>query len=172
MRYPKGKNQGKIISPYLQQQLVKVISNSLYRPQSSYVALQKEYLKSFSSDNFKKQVKELFKSNNRHCSPDMIWLTTKLAQVGQVSIRSTVECTRLIYEFLTGEPPKGWLSRGRVTTWHKQVSELAISNLIKNTQQTSVFGISADESTRGQDKNLIICFMYWDKEQNYPIASM
>ncbi|CAG8852400.1 25696_t:CDS:1, partial [Gigaspora margarita] len=95
-------------------------------------------------DNFKKQVKELFKSNNRHYSPVMIWLTTKLAQVGQVSIRSTVECTRLIY-------PKGWLSRGRVTTWHKQVSELAISNLAKNTQQTNVFGISADESIRGQD---------------------
>ncbi|RIB13682.1 hypothetical protein C2G38_2324984, partial [Gigaspora rosea] len=128
--------------------------------------------KKFSANNFKKQVKELFKSNNQYYSPDMIWLTTKLAQVGQVSIRSTVEYTRLIYEFLTGEPPKGWLSRGRVTTWHKQVSELAISNLAKNTQQTSVFGISADESTRGQDKNLIICFMYWDKEQNYPIASM
>ncbi|CAG8544643.1 20479_t:CDS:2 [Cetraspora pellucida] len=42
MRYPKGKNRGKIISPYLQQQLVDVISNSLYRPQSSYAALQKE----------------------------------------------------------------------------------------------------------------------------------
>ncbi|CAG8806260.1 8436_t:CDS:1, partial [Racocetra fulgida] len=42
MRYPKGKNKGKIISPYLQQQLVEVISASLYRPQSSYAALQKE----------------------------------------------------------------------------------------------------------------------------------
>ncbi|CAG8788866.1 22073_t:CDS:2, partial [Dentiscutata erythropus] len=42
MRYPKGKNQGKIISSYLQWQLVDVISNSLYRPQLSYTALQKE----------------------------------------------------------------------------------------------------------------------------------
>ncbi|CAG8744791.1 13146_t:CDS:2, partial [Gigaspora margarita] len=178
------------LSPYLQQQLVEVISNSLYRPQSSYAALQKECSqlrlqnkklikqnqtlisknkslgsqnrhfrqkashhisaicslvsksKKISSDNFKKQVKELFKSNYRHYSPDMIWLTTKLAQVGQVSTRST----------------------------HKQVSELTISNLAKNILQTSTFCISADKSTCGQDKNLIICFVYWDREQNYPKA--
>lgn len=102
----------------------------------------------------------------------MIWLTTKLAQVGQVSTRSTVECTKLIYEFLMGKPPKSWPSRERITTWHKQVSELTISNLAKNILQTSTFCISADESTRGQDKNLIICFIYWDREQNYPKASM
>ncbi|CAG8803562.1 5838_t:CDS:1, partial [Dentiscutata erythropus] len=42
MKYSKGKNKGKIISPYLQQQLVEVISTSLYRSQSSYTALQKE----------------------------------------------------------------------------------------------------------------------------------
>ena len=40
MQYPKGKNKGKIISPYLQKQLIELISNTLYRPQSSYTALQ------------------------------------------------------------------------------------------------------------------------------------
>lgn len=73
---------------------------------------------------------------------------------------------------MTGEPPKNWPSRERVTTWDKQVSELAISNLTKNTHQTSAFGISADESTRGQNKNLVICLMYWDSIQKYPIASI
>src|SRR6266540_6352092 len=40
MRYPREKNKGKIISPYLQKQLIELISNTLYQPQLSYTALQ------------------------------------------------------------------------------------------------------------------------------------
>ncbi|CAG8765894.1 6098_t:CDS:1, partial [Cetraspora pellucida] len=39
MRYPQGKKEGKIISQYLQQQLVKIISDSFYRHQMSYSVL-------------------------------------------------------------------------------------------------------------------------------------
>ncbi|CAG8602904.1 18215_t:CDS:2, partial [Cetraspora pellucida] len=218
MRYPRGKKEGKIISQYLQQQLVEIISGFFYRHQMRYSVLKEECdqlrlqnkklnqknealiiktkslrsqnrhtrqkvscqiseirslvrrSKQISSEDFKKQVKALFKSNDQHYSLDMIWLTTKLTQIGQVSMRATIECTKLIYEFLTGELPKSWLSIERITTWHKHVSELAVSNFVKRAQQSNAFGITADESTHGQDKNLVICFMYWDKDQNYPVA--
>ncbi|RIA88404.1 hypothetical protein C1645_826373 [Glomus cerebriforme] len=32
-----------------------------------------------------------------------IWLATSIAQAGEISIRSTIECTKLIYGFLTGD---------------------------------------------------------------------
>ncbi|CAG8634056.1 13557_t:CDS:1, partial [Cetraspora pellucida] len=158
------KNKGKIISSYLQQQLVEVISNFLYQPQDSYSALKEERdhlqlqnkkltqknealikkIKSFRSQNhhfqqktscslseicflvckskkisledFKKQIKALFKLNDRYYSSNMIWLTTKLSQVRQDSMHATIKCTKLIYEFLTGEAPISWLSMERVTT--------------------------------------------------------
>ncbi len=46
----------------------------------------------------------------------MIWLTTKLTQVGQVSMHATIECIKLIYEFLIDESPKNWLSIEQVTS--------------------------------------------------------
>ncbi|CAG8747189.1 19522_t:CDS:1 [Racocetra fulgida] len=42
MQYPQEKNKGKIISPYLQQQLVEVIFNFLYQLRESYSALKEE----------------------------------------------------------------------------------------------------------------------------------
>ncbi|CAG8463622.1 36634_t:CDS:2 [Racocetra persica] len=73
MRYLREKNEGKIIFLYLQQQLVKVISNSLYRPQDSYSALKEEYdhlwlqNKKLTQKNeaLIKKIKS-FRSQNRH----------------------------------------------------------------------------------------------------------
>ncbi|CAG8723716.1 8053_t:CDS:2, partial [Cetraspora pellucida] len=72
--------------------------------------------KNVSLKEFKKQVKTLFKSNDQHYSSNMIWFTTKLAQVKQVSF-----------------------STEHVLTWHKQILELSISNLAKHAQQSSAF---------------------------------
>ncbi|CAJ0633765.1 12833_t:CDS:2, partial [Entrophospora sp. SA101] len=65
----------------------------------------------FSENEFKNQVKSLFKINKNEYSPQMVWLATRITQVGQVSMHSTVECLRLVYQFLIGEKPKKWLSR-------------------------------------------------------------
>ncbi|PKY29906.1 hypothetical protein RhiirB3_446735 [Rhizophagus irregularis] len=49
---------------------------------------------------FKKQLKNIFKTNKREYSSITIWLATNISQVSQISLNSTAECMRLIYEFL------------------------------------------------------------------------
>lgn len=51
-----------------------------------------------------------------------IWLATSIAQVGEISMNSTIECTKLIYEFLTEESPQNWLSTLTLRMWHEDVS--------------------------------------------------
>ncbi|RIB18708.1 hypothetical protein C2G38_2183874 [Gigaspora rosea] len=60
---------------------------------------------STSSEIFNKKMKSLFKVNKKDYSPNIIWLAIQVSQVGQVSVRSTIECIKLVYEFLIGEPP-------------------------------------------------------------------
>ncbi|CAG8784112.1 19338_t:CDS:1, partial [Dentiscutata erythropus] len=57
IRYPQEKNEDKIISPYLQQQLVKVIYTSLYWPQESYSVLKEEH------NHLRLQNRKLIKKN-------------------------------------------------------------------------------------------------------------
>ncbi|CAG8714612.1 17284_t:CDS:1, partial [Gigaspora margarita] len=65
---------------------------------------------SISLNAFKKQVKMLFKVNKWVYSSDTVWLATKISQVGQISVHSTTESLKLIYEFLVDEPLKQWFS--------------------------------------------------------------
>ncbi|CAJ0838131.1 439_t:CDS:2, partial [Entrophospora sp. SA101] len=159
MKYPKGRNQGKIISPHIQKKAIDFLNYGLYKKKSTIKDLEEENkeLKSqikkfgkekeklikktqslgaskqhfktksekrvstirslvrksgnFSENEFKNQVKSLFKINKNEYSPQMVWLATRITQVGQVSMHSTVECLRLVYQFLIGEKPKKWLSR-------------------------------------------------------------
>ncbi|RGB32966.1 hypothetical protein C1646_762283 [Rhizophagus diaphanus] len=92
MCYPKGPNEGKLISPYLQ--------NKAY-----------EYT------------------------------------IGQLSMHFTVECTKLIYEYLLGEEPRNWLSTSTLRTWHQDVSHIHVSSQISQIAMAPAFSIMIDEST-------------------------
>ncbi|CAG8843923.1 31613_t:CDS:2, partial [Gigaspora margarita] len=72
----------------------------------------------------------------------------------KTSLRSTVECMRLVYEFLTGEAPQDWLATSTLRTWYQEISELQNNKQICWIKNALVFRIMVDESTRGQLKNL------------------
>ncbi|CAG8682155.1 13956_t:CDS:2, partial [Cetraspora pellucida] len=54
---------------------------------------------------FRNKIKFLFKINKWKYLSNTIWLASSISQVGNISMRSTIECTKIIYEFLIGEPP-------------------------------------------------------------------
>lgn len=216
MRYPKGPNEGKIISPYLQKKTYDYLSQSLYKPKSDYYSLQNSNLKlkktnnelfqknqklikrtqslgakaqhikhqkskhiaeirslvrrskQITNEEFREKVKTIFNPNKNFYSSNTIWLATNILQVGEMSLRSTVECMRLFYEFLVGEPPRDWLSSSTLRTWHKNISELQFNEQIYQVKNALAFGIMVDESTRGQLKNLILCYQYWDEKNQLP----
>ena len=218
MRYPKGPNKGKIISPYLQRKTYDYLALSLYKHKSDYHSLQdsnsklkkdnkKLYQKSqklvertqslgakaqhsydqkrkhiaeirslvrrsreITNEEFRRKVKSVFNLNKNNYSSNTIWLATNILQVGQTSLRSTVECMRLVYEFLTGEPPKDWLLTSTVRTWHQEVSELQFNEQIHQVKSAPMFGIMIDESTQGQVKNLILCYQFWNEKEQLPNA--
>ncbi|CAB4380068.1 unnamed protein product [Rhizophagus irregularis] len=127
---------------------------------------------STSPSTFKKHIKSLFKENEKHYTTDAIWLATQITQVGQVSVRSATECMKLMYEFLIGEPPKTWLSHSTLVTWHKDISQLYTNSIICEIQSVTNYGIMVNESKRGEIKNFLICFMFWNKTYNKPFATM
>jgi len=67
--------------------------------------------------------------------------------VGQSSLCFAVECMRLVYEFLIGEPPQDWLATSTLRTWHQDVSELHFNRQICQAKNAPVFGVMVDEST-------------------------
>ncbi|GBB90493.1 hypothetical protein RclHR1_17480006 [Rhizophagus clarus] len=108
--------------------------------------------------------------NKRKYISNTVWLATSIAQVGEISMHSTIECTKLIYEFLTGESPQNWLSTSTLRTWHKDVSQLYINNNISQIANAPVFGIMVDESTREEIKNFVLCYQVWSEKEQAPIV--
>jgi len=126
----------------------------------------------FSKNEFKNQVKSLFKINQHEYSPQMVWLSTSMTQVGQVSMHSTIDCLHLVYEFLIGEKPKKWLSRSTLSTWHQEVANLEVNSTITKLSEVNSYGVMVDESTRGENKYLVIVFTFWSYVENFPIAKV
>ncbi|RIB30907.1 hypothetical protein C2G38_2151499 [Gigaspora rosea] len=125
------------------------------------------------TDNaFKNKIRSLFKINKRKYSSNTIWLASSISQVGSICMKSTIECTKIIYEFLIGEPPQNWISASTLRTWHHDISNFCITTQISQIKQASVFGIMVDESTRGETKNLVICYQAWNEQNQSPIALM
>ncbi|PKY52833.1 hypothetical protein RhiirA4_470718 [Rhizophagus irregularis] len=220
MRYPKGPNAGKLLSPYLQTKAYNSIADSLYKHHLSIESLkdekdqlemenkrlnqqtkkligktkslgaQVEHLRNqklqhiseirslvqksstMSNDIFKNKINSLFMVNKRKYTSNTVWLVTSIAQVGEISMNSTIECTKLIYEFLTGESPQNWLSTSTLRTWHEDVSQLYINNNISQIVNAPVFGIMVDESTRGEIKNFVLCYQVWSEKEQAPIVIM
>ena len=102
----------------------------------------------------------------------MVWLSTSMTQVGQVSMHSTIDCLHLVYEFLIGEKPKKWLSRSTLSTWHQEVANLEVNSTITKLSEVNSYGVMVDESTRGENKYLVIVFTFWSYVENFPIAKV
>ncbi|PKC55071.1 hypothetical protein RhiirA1_504521 [Rhizophagus irregularis] len=125
-----------------------------------------------SNDTFKTKINSLFMINKRKYTSNTVWLATSIAQVGEISMRSTVECIKLVYEFLIGEPPQNWMSKSTLQTWHKDVSQLYINNNISQIANAPAFGVMVDESTRGEIKNFVLCYQVWSEKEQAPIVIM
>ncbi|RIB08768.1 hypothetical protein C2G38_2251808 [Gigaspora rosea] len=184
IRYLKGPNKGKLISPYLQKKSYNYIVQSLYKSKSDYLKAQYscdqkskhiaeirllvQRSHQITNEKFRKKVKTIFNPNKKCYLSNTIWLATNVLQVGQISLHSTVECMRLVYEFLVGEPPWDWLSTSTLRTWHQDVSESQFKEQIYQIRNALTFGIMIDESTQGQIKNLILCYQYWNENDQLP----
>ncbi|CAG8502880.1 9226_t:CDS:2 [Gigaspora margarita] len=87
-------------------------------------------------------------------------------------MNSTVECTKIIYKFLTGKSSQNWISTSMLHAWHQDVSELYVATQISQIAQALLFGIMVNESTRGETKNLVICYQAWNRQTQTPVVTM
>lgn len=101
---------------------------------------------------------------------ETIQMATQLCQIGQMSYRSVTECSKKVIEWLIGEEPDKWFSTSTLVGWHKDVAAIHVNqNCLEATKSKfSAYGIMADESTRGDQKIFIICFMFWNYIANSP----
>ncbi|CAG8783542.1 10829_t:CDS:2 [Dentiscutata erythropus] len=135
MAYPWGIHKGEIISTYLQKKAFKFVDSGLYKHHYTINALESrsKFLKkeihqleknrlslntkiySFSMQLNAKQIKptqfrnavsKLFKVNNKEYSAEFVKLATDISTIGHTSIRATVECTKAVFQLLTGESPQ------------------------------------------------------------------
>ncbi len=105
--------------------------------------------------------------NKKTYTPEFVSLATDLSNIGQMSLASTVKCTKEMVTFLTDHSPESWLSSSNLSWWNKKVAQILIQeNLPLFTNQFDSYGIMADESTRGEKKIFLVCISYWnDKKQ-------
>ncbi|PKY33938.1 hypothetical protein RhiirB3_453247 [Rhizophagus irregularis] len=148
-----------------------VQNRHLHNQKSNYISKIRSLVRcshQISNATFQKKIKSIFEVNKCSYTSNTVWLATSISQVGQVSLHSTVECMKLIYEFLIGEPPQNWISISTLRTWHQNVSELHVNAQICQVANASVFGIMVDESTRGETKNFVMCYQFWDQKNQTP----
>jgi len=124
--------------------------------------------KKISPEQFKREAEKLIRVNKREYTPQFVQLVTELSNTGIVSISSTVECTKKMYAFLTGEKPDKWLSTGTVSRWNQEIARLfTCENLsIDREARFFTYGVMADESTRGEKKVFLVCFAYWNNKKS------
>src|ERR1051325_3577113 len=89
--------------------------------------------KKSSSQQFQKTIKKTFKVNKKEYSSQFVKLATEISNMGHNSINSTVESTRAVYEFLTGEKPTVWISASTLEKWNKEVAQISLeANQLSN----------------------------------------
>ncbi|PKC56929.1 hypothetical protein RhiirA1_473281 [Rhizophagus irregularis] len=131
MVYSKGDQKGEILSPYLQIKAVEFFNSGLYKKRSFTQAvedkikeLEKENLQlkknraklsscihSFSTQvvQAKKANKSLFKEKKKKYTAEFIKLATKISNMGHISIQTTVNYTKAVFEFLIEYTLTNWV---------------------------------------------------------------
>ncbi|CAG8748659.1 12685_t:CDS:1, partial [Ambispora leptoticha] len=129
--------------------------------------------KKITPENFKKSAKKLFKFKNEY-SAQFLQMATEISNLGQISLKSTVVCTKKFYEFITGEEPEKWINIHTLSRWNKEVAALQLdSNKPKSYNISNYgYGLLVDESKRGERKILIVATSFWNIETNYPMFSI
>jgi hypothetical protein len=130
--------------------------------QTSKIRAAIQNAKKIMPNKFKKTVNKMFKVNKKEYTPQFVQLATEISNKGHNSISSTIESTKAVLEFLTGETPTTWISPSTLTKWNKEVAQINLQeNRPKNTTLHFYgYGIMADESTRGEKKIMIICAVH------------
>jgi len=130
--------------------------------------------KKSSSQQFQKTIKKAFKVIKKEYSSQFVKLATEISNTGHNSINSTVESTRAVYEFLTGEKPTVWISASTLAKWNKEVAQISLEANLSNSTNLPFYGygIMVDESTRGEKKILIICIAHWNQEKDKPVMTV
>ncbi|CAB4435112.1 unnamed protein product [Rhizophagus irregularis] len=118
----------------------------------------------------KAMIHDLLLENKNEYSAKTVLMATKVCQIGQMSYQSAVKCTKSVIEWLIDEEPDKWFSARTLVGWHKEVSAINLRKQCEVVKKSEyfTFGIMADESTRGDCKLFVICFMYWDSNANVP----
>ncbi|CAI2198265.1 5867_t:CDS:1, partial [Funneliformis geosporum] len=109
--------------------------------------------------NFQKAAKKLFKINKKEYSAQMVKLTTNISLIGGTSTSAVVEYIKAFYEFVVEEPAEHWIAKKTISRWNKELARLAINEHHPNNTKSNFFeyGIMVDESTRDEQKLLLIC---------------
>ncbi|CAG8830121.1 9085_t:CDS:1, partial [Racocetra persica] len=126
-----------------------------------------------SDKNIEKAIVKKIKQNNCKYTTEFVSMATKLSTIGQISISSTVQCTKEIITFLTGQPSRSCLSPSTLSRWTKEVAEISIQdNIPQFLNRFSSYGILADESTRGEKKIFLVCIAYWNENKQEPMLTI
>ncbi|CAJ0919450.1 20675_t:CDS:2 [Entrophospora sp. SA101] len=88
--------------------------------------------KSISDKVFQNAVTKKFKANKNAYTPEFVSLATQMSNIGQMSLSSTVQCTKEIFAFLTGQSPESWLSHRTLARWNKEVAQVVIHDNLPN----------------------------------------
>lgn len=130
--------------------------------------------KKMSPEQFKMETEKLIKVNKKEYTPQFVQLVTELSNTGIISISSTVELTKKMYTFLTGEEPDKWISVGTVSRWNEEIARLFTCKSLSIDIESRFFtyGVMADESTRGEKKIFLVCFTCWNSENEEPMLTL
>lgn len=129
--------------------------------------------KNISDKDIEKTIIKKIKQDKKAYTPEFVSLATDLSNIGQMSISSTVQCTKEIMTFLTGNSPESWLSSSTLSRWNKEVAQISVQqNLPQLSNQFGSYGIMADESTRGEKKIFLVCVAYWDERKKEPMLTI
>ncbi|CAG8821439.1 38938_t:CDS:2, partial [Gigaspora margarita] len=156
----------------LSMQLVKAKQSKKKQISKIRVAIQKA--KQIKPNQFRNAASKLFKINHKEYSAKFVKLATDISTIGHTSIRATVECTKAVFQFLTGESPQQWIAPSTLARWNKEVAALSFSQNCpkENSSRFFGYGIMVDESTRGEKKVLIICFSHWNNIKEEPVITV
>ncbi|CAG8847139.1 13825_t:CDS:1, partial [Racocetra persica] len=112
--------------------------------------------------------------NKKQYSAKAVSMATQICGIGEMSYRSAIACTKKVIEWLIDEEPDKWFSVSTLVGWHQDISDIHLiqqCSIVENSKWFT-FGIMADESTRGDNKVFVICFMYWDLITNEPKVTL
>ena len=114
-----------------------------------------------------------FQKKNEY-SAKTVLMAAQICEIGQISYRSAVKYTKSVIEWLINKKLDKQFSANILIGWHKEVSAIHLKQQceIAKISKYFTFGIMADESTCGDCKIFVICFIYWDFKLNVPKVTL